>query len=250
MNNNQPSKYYYCPIEDNSKLTVKDVNLKDVVNDKKGKSQMTIAIIAASGASGRMILEHALESGHKVIAAVRNPSLLESYKDQIEIRQINLADAKSITTALKGADVVVSALGNGGLLEARKPTTLFSDSIVPIIDAMKHLNIKRLIVISAGGIDYDCEAPSYFNSIIQPFFLMNTYMDIMKMETIIEYHGSSLDWTIVRPTYLTGTHSKNFDAVDRIVGGPHKISRTDVGKFIINEIENDLWIHKHPTLSY
>ena len=231
----------------NSKEDLSEVSSTDVEIEKK-----TIVVFGATGGTGLKIIQVALDRGHKVIAAVRNPASLAEFKDRIEIKEINLKDANTINNAVKNVDVVVSTLGSGpSLMAARKPTTLYSDSVKLILEAMKMNNIKRGLFVTSSGVEHDDNASWIYKNIIKPIFLMNTYMDMMKMETILEIEGRHLDWTLVRPSYLTDGQSSVFTASERLIKqGSYKISRVDVAKFIIHEIENNLWIKDYPALSY
>jgi putative NADH-flavin reductase len=242
-------RIYYNEVNNELNATSLDSNnLKNKANETK----KTIAIFGATGGTGKKLIEVAIAKGHKVVAAVRNSAALAEFIDKIEIREINIKDKSTLENAVKDVDIVVSSLGTGGLMEARKPTTLYSDSIKMLLEVMKTNNIKRGIFITSCGVEHDENSSWFYRNIIKPFFLMNTYMDMMKMETIIEYEGKSLDWTLVRPSYLIDdTQSVVFTASERIIKqGTYKISRLDVAKFIIHEIENDLWINGYPALSY
>ena len=161
---------------------------------------------------------------------------------------MDVYDQTSVENAIKGADVIVSSLGSGGLSDASKPTKLYSESTKNILNASRRLKIERVIMISSGGVEHDEGSPWYYRKLLKPY-LINTYMDMMKMETLVE--NSNLKWTIVRPTYLLDGRSENFFASEKIIGeGKFKINRIDLAKFIIHEIENEIWVHKYPTLSY
>ncbi len=69
-------------------------------------------------------------------------------------------------------------------------------------------------------------------------------MDMIRMETFVETEGKSLDWTLVRPSYLINCEKERFSATERVIKcGSFRISRLNTAKFIIHEIENNLWIH-------
>lgn len=86
---------------------------------------MKLAIFGASGPTGKLVVQQALEQGHKVTAFVRSPEkVTQSHLDLTVIK----ADALSPSTFenhLKGHDVVLSALGIG---QSFKDTALYSES--------------------------------------------------------------------------------------------------------------------------
>lgn len=87
---------------------------------------MRIAVLAASGPTGRQIATQALDRGHDVVAVVRTPSKLAALAagaPALSVREADVFDLEAIRRALDGADVVLSALGiskgdPGGTLEA------------------------------------------------------------------------------------------------------------------------------------
>lgn len=87
---------------------------------------MRLAVLAASGPTGRQLTTQALARGHDVVALVRTPSRLDDLvadHPRLEVRRADVLDAASVLRALEGADAVVSGLGIGkgdpaGTLEA------------------------------------------------------------------------------------------------------------------------------------
>lgn len=73
---------------------------------------MRIAVVGASGATGRELVKQALDRGHSVIAVVRNPTRLElAPSSALEVAQADVMDSASVVTALTDVDAVVSGLG-------------------------------------------------------------------------------------------------------------------------------------------
>lgn len=235
--------------EANGKLVAKNSE-SNVLNKESIAEKKKIAIFGATGGTGLALIEEATRKGHKVVAAVRNPASLEKYKEKIEIRIININDKATILEAVKDCDVIISTLGSGNFSESKKPTTLYSKSAKLILDAMITYGIKRCLFVTSGGVEDDQGAPMFYRKLMRPL-LINNYLDMIKMETIIECEGKSLDWTIVRPSWLRDGASKNFHATERLIRrGNFQINRIDVAKFMIHEIENGLWVRGYPTLSY
>jgi uncharacterized protein len=74
---------------------------------------MRIAILAATGATGRQLVAQALERGHEVVALARTPDRpgLEA-SPTLQLVAADVAVPRSIVDALGSVDVVVSALGH------------------------------------------------------------------------------------------------------------------------------------------
>ncbi|MFF4052754.1 NAD(P)-dependent oxidoreductase [Streptomyces chartreusis] len=83
---------------------------------------MKIAVLGSTGQTGRLIVAHALERGHDVIALARRPELVgTSVTGDLRVVQADVTRPESVTTAIAGADVVISGLG---ITEKQDPTIL------------------------------------------------------------------------------------------------------------------------------
>lgn len=209
---------------------------------------MKVVLFGANGDTGKEIMKALLARGHTVVAAVRRPETIEA-KDGITIAKIDLNDTRSVTSAISGGDVVISALGSGALTQARQKTDLYSTATRTLRNAMREVGVKRIIVLSSGGVEEEAEAPWFYNNIIRRY-IMNTYIDMAKMETILE-ESDDLEWTSVRITYLLKGPSKPYLAEDRTLGrGSFKIHYVDVAGFVAKEVDERKWLGKMPVLGY
>ena len=92
-----------------------------------------ILIIGATGGTGRILLDKALEQGHQVTALARNPSAVAPRDYRPRVLRGNALDPKAVGAVVAGHDAVLPVLGTRG----RQPTTLFSASTANLVDAMK-----------------------------------------------------------------------------------------------------------------
>jgi putative NADH-flavin reductase len=203
---------------------------------------MTIAIIAATGATGRELLAQALAGGHDVTAVVRTPSKLQP---GVKFVQADLArpDRAALERAVAGSDAVISALGATSKAEAGVATR----GTLAIVDAMRATGARRLIVLSAAPIGTVAsptrphpprhdpgDGPLMWPAIaIVKRILRRHYSDLATMEEAVRESG--LDWTIVRPPQLT---DKTGTGAYRVALGSNprygwKIARADVAHFML-----------------
>ena len=209
-----------------------------------------LCVFGANGQTGIEILKQAIHQQIPVRAAVRDAQSVAEYADQVDVTEYSFKDASSVVSALKDCQVAVSVIGSGGYSDAAKATTLYSDSIRTLVGAMQEAEVDRLLVVSSAGIEHDKEAPWYYRYFFRPF-LMNSYMDMMKMETVLEETDESLRWTIVRPTYLLNGKSKPYLINNhKMEEGNFKIHRIDVADFIVKESQQDEWVREYPVLGY
>ncbi len=209
---------------------------------------MRIVVIGANGATGQEIVTQALRAGHEVVGAVRRPETL-SHVQGVQIAKIDLADPYSIQAAIHGADAVVSALGTGGLGSAMKFTTLYSDATRTIRNAMRAVGVKRIIALSSGGTVDNNLAPKFYTKLLRRL-LINTYIDMARMETILE-ESPDMEWTCVRLTYLRKGPSKPFMVQEgKLDGGNFQIHYSDAARFVVEELIARRWINAYPVLGY
>ena len=71
---------------------------------------MKVLIIGATGSTGRILLEKALEQGHQVTALARNPSAVAPREYHPRVLGGNVLDPEAVEAAVAGQDAVLSAL--------------------------------------------------------------------------------------------------------------------------------------------
>src|SRR5829696_6094888 len=72
---------------------------------------MKLLIFGASGKTGQHLVSQALEQGHMVTAFARTPAKIKLQHQNLHVVQGNIADFSLVESAVKGQDVVLSALG-------------------------------------------------------------------------------------------------------------------------------------------
>ena len=72
---------------------------------------MRIAVFGATGATGRRVVEQALEAGHEVTALVRDPAALGVRHPRLEVVVGDIGQARRVEDVVRGQDAVISALG-------------------------------------------------------------------------------------------------------------------------------------------
>lgn len=221
------------------------------VEGKKNKQvkRQKVAVFGANGQTGFEIIKAGQLVGHEMTAGVRTAySIKHKVDDKVKVKEYTFDNTAEVDAIVKDVDVVVIAVGSGGCKNAKKPTDVYSKSVRTIMESMRKHKVKRLITITSAGVDYDKGAPCVYNKFIRPK-LINTYMDMMKAETILE-ENKDIHWTVVRPVYLKNGKYDDFVVADKYIGdADFDVKRGDVAEFIIHEITNNNWLHKKPVLS-
>jgi len=208
---------------------------------------MLIAVIGAAGRTGRHVVRQALGQGDNVAALVRRSGSLEMTHPRLSVMEADVRDIESLRRTLRGCDAVVSAIGT----RAAPKINLYSVGIANIMQAMAENDIRRLSAVSAAGVF----ARGHRNLTFGYKLLIRTayrglYDDLEKMETLIA--ASGMEWTIVRPSGLTGGPHIGEYRIGR-TGQPlsagARISREDVAGFLLKSLKVDTWLHRAVVIS-
>ena len=208
---------------------------------------MKLLIFGSTGGTGRCLLEQALSQGHHVTAFARRPEKIQLQHRNLKIAQGDILDYESVAAAMPGQDAVLSALG----VYLFRKNTVLSDGTRNIINAMEAHGLKRFVCESSLGISDSRDQLGLLTEfILYPLLLRHFFPDKERQE--LHIRQSHLDWVVVRPAQLT---NGKFTGHFRHGFGPHekikgKISRADTAAFMLQQLTEDLYVHKTPGLSY
>jgi putative NADH-flavin reductase len=159
-----------------------------------------IAVIGATGRTGRQVVEQALDRDHLVVGMARRPTALQLEHANLEMLAGDVLEPASFADALTGCQAVVSALGIGS---SRAPTAVYSQGIANVVGVMDAAAVTRLSVISAAPVGPRAEQPFLEGRLVMPIldrFFGPTYADMRRMEAVLS--GSRVDWVSLRPPRL------------------------------------------------
>ena len=204
--------------------------------------QKTVAVLGASGATGRLVIAEALARGHRVVAVVRRPGAFEPAPALREAVWSDVTDGAALAPALSGGDVVVSALGGA----AKGPTSVCADSMAALLLAMAGAGVRRLVAVSAHGVLETHDRSLYARAVWAG--VGERMKDKEAMEALIT--ASDTEWTIVRPPAL-----KNSAATGRYRTGDslairlwHSVGRADLAQFLVREAEDARYVGRYPRI--
>src|ERR1700679_3596842 len=101
----------------------------------------------ATGATGKLLTHRCLATDHKVTALVRTPAFFPvADSDRLRVIEGNAFDPAAVRQTVKGADVVLSALGARSL---KKEDVL--ERAVPLIIQVIETEARRVIVALGSG---------------------------------------------------------------------------------------------------
>jgi putative NADH-flavin reductase len=212
---------------------------------------MKIIIFGASGGTGKLVVQQAVELGYTVTAFVRNPEKMMQADKNLRIVKGDVLQYEAVRKYIPGHDAVISCLG----APANKAYTLRSEGTRNILNAMKAASVNHFICQTSLGFGDSKiilrNTPFIFRKIIVPFFLATSFAEHEVQEQIIKESG--VDYTIVRPgnmtnAALTGKYRHGFAYTDKTI--TVKIARADTAHFMLQQLTDSRYLNKTTGISY
>jgi putative NADH-flavin reductase len=193
---------------------------------------MKLIIFGSTGGIGQHLVTQGLAAGHSITAIARRPEVITIQHPALQVVQGDALQLNTFREAMVGQDAVLSALG----ARDSKPTVVYSEGLRHIIEAMRAANVRRVMCVSATGI----EPGIWWQKIVAKLVLWqvfkHSYTDLVRMETVVK--ASGLDWTIVRPPRLTDNplSGKVTSAVNQHLNPCNAVSRADLADYMLHHI--------------
>ncbi len=209
---------------------------------------MRLLIIGATRGIGRQTVEQALAQGQEVTVLARRPEKMTIQHQRLRVLPGDILAAADVSQAVAGQDAILLTIG---VPPAWQPVTVFSQGTRNVLAAMDRHGVRRLLAVTGiGAGDSRGYGGFFYDRIFWPLLLKRLYEDKDRQEALIK--ASGLDWTIVRPGFLTngpltGTYRVITDLTGVTCG---KISRADVAHFLLQEAAAGRYLHQTPLLTY
>jgi len=197
----------------------------------KDSQQPLIAVLGATGRTGRHVLTELSNRGVRIRALSRNIEKAQSsVPGDYEWVYADVTKPKTLTLALQDVDIVISTIGS---TEEDNSELIDYQGSINFVDAAKESSVQHIIYMSsigAGGADN-------FSTVI----LNLVTNKAMKWKSLGEEYirNSGINFTIVRPGGLRGdpgTLGIKLDQGDQIIGW---IPRADVASVLVESAFNE-----------
>ncbi len=191
---------------------------------------MKVLVFGATGKTGGLVVDRALEKGHEVSVLVRDKS--KYGRQGVHVFSGSATNPGDVLKAIEGQEAVIDTIGG---TTPYKSTTLETDAAKAAISALKSVGGRRLIVVSMLGIGTSrAQAPWWYKFLLMPTFLRGSTRDKTNMEQAVA--ASGLDYVIVRPPIL-----KDGAALGSVIELPtdqigHKITRADLAAYLVDQL--------------
>ena len=209
---------------------------------------MKVAVLGATGGTGRAIIGEARRQGHATTALVRS----EAKAGDLAGTRLVVGDARdgaALSRTVEGCDAVISALGTS--MSPFREVTLLSAATAALVGAMRQQGVRRLVCITGMGAgDSRGHGGVMFDRLIMPLLLRKVYVDKDRQEALVRRSG--LDWVLVRPTVLNDKSARGsvlaFTDLTDFRGGT--IARENVAQFVVQQLTDDSWLNSAPLITW
>ena len=209
---------------------------------------MKLTIFGATGRTGNLLVEQALNAGHEITVLVRDVSKLNLHNDRLNVISGQIDDPGKVAEVVHGGEAILSALGP----VHNRPTFEISAGMENIIAAMKKNGPRRLIISIGAGVGDPNVSTSIMDRLIT-FVLKSTarygYEDMFRAAEKVR--ASDLDWTIVRAPMLTDEPLRGKIRANALGQrfGP-RLGRADLAQFMLMQLGDESFIRKAPVIGY
>ena len=216
---------------------------------------MTILVVGASGATGRLLVEHLLNRGHSVKIIVRSPDSVPANVRNHENLSITLDSVLDLSDAeliqqVNGCDAVASCLGHNLNLKGiyGQPRRLVTEATRRLCGAIKENKpakpVKFVLMNTTGNSNRDLSEPISFAQkcvigllrlILPPHVDNEKAADYLR--TKIGQNDVTIEWAAVRPDGLideneVSTYELHPSPIRSAIFDAGKTSRINVGHFM------------------
>jgi putative NADH-flavin reductase len=199
---------------------------------------MRVAVIGASGRTGKATVARALAAGHEVVAVVRTAS---SAPEGAAVKIADARDVAALTKALDGCTAVISCLGH---VAGADDATILADGATALLAAMSAAKVNRVVAISAAGafVQGDDPLSRFVAKPVVARFFGAAFADTREMENVLR--ASTTEWTALRPSRLVpGDSTKPYRAgIDSAIRWHYNTRFDTVGRAAIDALTTPAWI--------
>lgn len=200
-----------------------------------------ILVIGATGGTGRMVVDTALNRGFHVTALVRDPAQAPALSGA-EVVTGDIRDASALDAALCGVDAVVSCLG---VRRGPDPGTVRSVGTARLVEQMARHGVQRLVAVSSVGVGSSADDQSRTaRALWRRLAGRDRLAEADRAAQAVRAAGANLAWTVVRPSRLTdgaggGALRVGPDVPTRMRS---ELTRADLARVLVDQLTDDRFV--------
>ncbi|KFY11469.1 hypothetical protein V491_07189 [Pseudogymnoascus sp. VKM F-3775] len=220
---------------------------------------MRILILGGNGQTGRLVIDEALQRGHKITALIRDPSTIPVKNDLNIVKGTPLepSDIEKAFNAVKGDPPTAVIVTLAAV--ADKESRVMTGAYECVIAAMKSHGVSKIATISSFGIGSSLKNITF----IMRWAIANTslgvkFADHNQADETLKKSG--LDFVQLRParltmgpkapvTYLGDDGLRDDGKGLGIFAGLGGISRASVAGCLVDAVEKNTWDGRTPVIT-
>jgi len=185
---------------------------------------MKVVVIGANGVTGQLVVRKLIKHGHQVSGMVHYASQADAiHALGAATRVADLEREETLPKVVADQDVVIFAAGSKG----KRLEAVDKNGAINVIDAAKNAGTQRFVMLSSFYAGHPKEGPER----IHPYLRAKKAADD-------HLKASGLDYTIVRPGYLTNDAETGQIEVSKYFHDLKiSISRADVAETLVTALE-------------
>lgn len=204
---------------------------------------MRVAVLGATGATGRLVVDELGRRGHDVVALTRRPA---GGPSRVRWVEGDARDATAVRDLVQGADAVASAMG-----PRSGDRTLHREVAPHLIVAMQSAGARRFVGVSGAGIDVPGDRKSARDRLLSA--LVRRFGGEAVRDKAVElelWAASDLDWTLIRPPRLVdGPGNGRLEHAAHRSPRRTSLSRADLADFLVDLVEQPEYVRQAPLVA-
>lgn len=214
---------------------------------------MRVAIVGASGETGRHLVRECLATGHEVVGVCREPSVpkLGELATRITVVPGLTSDREVIRKAVQGCDGVITIIVAPG-----RNSTYATDTVRAVLEEAK---AARLVFAGSVGASRLLAGESHSLRVRMMLTVLGGIAAALGVANISNMlaatdriYASPGRWTVVRAPWLTEGESQGLPVLGSLrdkSAGARAIRRVDFAKFMVAALEDDSLVRQAPVIA-
>jgi len=185
---------------------------------------MKVLTVGASGATGQLVIQKLIARDHQVTGMARTADQAAAI-GRLGATPVNadLERAETLPAAVADQEAVIFAAGSKG----KQLDTVDKGGAISLIEAAGGSGVRRFVMLSSFYVGHPDAGPEKIRAYLWAKHEADRYLE-----------ASTLDYTIVRPSWLTNGFETGRIAVSRYFDDPDaSISRADVAETLVTALE-------------
>ena len=197
---------------------------------------MKVVVAGANGLTGRIVLKLLTEAGHEPVAMIRDfaqREALEALGAECRIGDLE----KPLGYAVRGCRGAIFAAGSGSGTGPKKTIDVDQNGAMAMIETCVRMNVRRFVMLSSIAADTPERGPESLHHYFGAKAVADRHLQ-----------ASGLDYTIVRPGFLTNEPGTGAIATGADLGplakATHSVTREDVARVLVDCLDRDNTVEK------